>query len=309
MSDTPEGLNMPSKLPKRPYVFAWDMHYSCNFRCPYCFYTDANWTEIAKRNQYRAPEDWEEAWGRVAARYGRCQIRVTAGEPFTYPGFGELVEKLTEHHDVQVTTNCSYTDAMRRFTERVDPSRVELDCTFHPLQADFDQFLSNVLLLRQAGFTANVCYLAYTPQMDAMAEFKERFRRAGVYMNLAMHWGEYKGVQYPQGYTPEQRSLIKTVAGSGWELETVNLEPIDVRGKRCAAGQRYAVVQTDGRVFRCGQLAREHQSIGSLFDPDFALFEKGRPCESDFCRCKEFQSAWDEDDKAELVRKSRELNA
>lgn len=302
------GLNMPPRLPKRPYVFAWDMHFSCNFRCPYCFYTDANWTEMAKRNQYRSPEDWERAWERVAALYGRCQIRVTAGEPFTYPGFVELVSRLTRSHDVQVTTNASYTDAMKRFVETVDPERTEIDCTFHPLQADFDVFLSNVLLLRGQGFTANVCYLAYAPQMDVMAEFKERFRRAGVYMNLAMHWGQYKGVGYPQGYTPEQKALIRQVAGDGWELETVNLEPIDVRGKRCAAGQTYAVVQTDGKVFRCGQLAHEYQSIGSLFDPAFRLFESGRPCESDFCRCKEFQSAMDEESKGELIARSRELN-
>lgn len=300
---------MPSRLPKRPVVFAWDMHYSCNFRCPYCFYTSADWTEIAKKNHYRDPDDWIAAWERIAGRYGRCQLRVTAGEPFTYPGFVDLAARLTSLHDVQITSNCSYSEAMREFTERVDPARSELDCTFHPLQADFDEFLRNVLLLREKGFTANVCYLAYTPQMDVMAEFKEKFRRAGVYMNLAIYWGGHKGVQYPQGYTPEEKDLIKTVAGDGWELETVNLEPIDVRGKRCAAGQRYAVVQTDGRVFRCGQLAHEYQSIGSLFDPAFKLFDNGRLCESDYCRCKEFQAAWEDEDKDALVRRSKELNS
>lgn len=290
-----QAVNMDSRLSRREVVFAWDMHYSCNYRCSYCFYTEAGWTELAKKSLYKTPEEWRAIWRRIHAKYGRCQLRITAGEPFTYPRFPEIVEGVCEYHDVQVTSNCSTSEAMERFARLADPSRVELDCTFHPLQGEFDSFVRNVCMLRGAGFTANVCYLAHPSQIAGMSEFKRRFAENGIYMNLAIYWGRFKGKQYPFAYTETERGRIKDVIGKDVGPETVNLDPIPINGKLCGAGRRYGVVQADGRVFRCGQLAREHQSIGSIFHEDFELFPKARPCPVDYCRCKEYQSAWEED--------------
>lgn len=295
-----QGLNMTSKLAKRRVVFAWDMHYSCNFRCPYCFYTSAGWTELAQKNLYKPPEEWEAVWERVYQRYGRCQLRVTAGEPFTYPRFVATVARVTKWHDVQITSNCSYTQAMKEFVVAVDPSQSEVDCTFHPLQADLDIFLKNVLLLRRYKFTANVCYLAYPPQMPKMLEYKRRFAENNIYMNMAIFWGKYKDKDYPFAYTDEEKRWIKEVIGYEVGPETVNLDPIPINGKVCGAGQRYAVIHADGKVYRCGQLAHEHQSIGNFFEPDFKLFEKGQVCTVDYCRCKEYQSAWEDEERDAL---------
>lgn len=299
----PAETNLTSRLPRRRVVLAWDMHYSCNFRCAYCFYTHAGWTELAKKNLYRTPEQWVEVWERVHGRYGRCQLRITAGEPFTYPGFVDIVARIAPLHDVQVTSNCSYSEEMHRFADLVDPKTAEVDCTFHPLQADFDVFLQNVLLLRSKGFTANVCYLAYPPQMAPMGDFKRRFLEQGIYMNMAIFWGSHKGKDYPFAYTDEEKRWIKDVIGSEVSPETVNIDPIPINGKVCGAGQRYAVVQADGRVFRCGQLAHEDESIGNVFDPAFELFPTGRGCAVDFCRCKEFQSAWETEERDALLHR------
>ncbi len=296
-------LNMESRLPRRRVVFAWDMHYSCNYRCPYCFYTTTGWTKLAENSNYKTPEEWKEVWGRIHQKYGRCQLRITAGEPFTYPQFPDVVRAVSELHDIQVTSNCSQTEAFRDFVKKADPSRVELDCTFHPLQGEFEPFVENVLFLRRAGFVANVCYLAYPPQMGPMAEFKKRFEGRGIYMNMAIFWGNHQGGQYPHAYTPEEKDRIKAVIGCDVSAETVGLDPIPINGKICGAGQRYAVVQGDGRVYRCGQLCHKDQSLGSIFDPRFELFKKGRACVVDYCRCKEYQSAWEEEDVEALNRR------
>ncbi len=296
-------MNMSSKLPRRRVVFAWDMHYSCNYRCPYCFYTEAGWTELAKKSNYKTAEEWVEVWNRICTKYGRCQLRITAGEPFTYPRFVDVVAAVSKIHDVQITSNCSQREAIEEFTQRIDPQQAELDCTFHPLQGELEPFLENVLRLRRAGFTANVCYLAYPPQMEKMGEIKQRFLDSGIYMNMAIFWGRYKDKQYPQAYTEDEKRWIKNVIGTDIGPETVGLDPIPINGKVCGAGQRYAVVQADGRVYRCGQLGREEQSIGSIFDPGFELFPKGMACLVDYCRCKEFQSAWEESDIEALNRR------
>jgi len=303
--DETRAVNLASRLPTRPVVFAWDLHYSCNYRCPYCFYNEAGWTELAKKNLYYEAVMWEAAWSRVHDLYGRCQLRITAGEPFTYPRFDELLERIARLHDLQVTTNCSQGEAMRRVAERIAPAALELDCTYHPLMSELDAFADNVALLRERGFVANVCFLAYPPQMPRMAEYKRRFAEKGQYMNMAIFWGKFKGEQYPFAYTPEERRAIKETIGVEIGPETVNLEPESYRGKPCGAGQRYGVVQGDGRVFRCGQLGLEHQSIGSLFDPDFRLAEAASPCTVDYCRSKEFQVAWDAADRETLLRENR----
>lgn len=261
-------VSMESRLPRRRAVFAWDMHYKYNFSCDYCFYTIAGWSELAKKNVYKSPEEWEAVWRRLYDKYGRCQLRVTAGEPFTYPRFVEVVAAVSRLQDLQITTNASVGPAIERLTGEADPKAVEFDCTFHPLSADLEAFLPNVLALRRAGFVANVCFLAYPLQMDRMAEFKRRFAEGGIRMNMAIYWGEYEGKRYPFAYTD-------------------------------------AVVQSDGRVYRCGQLCEEHLSIGGIFDGDFELNREALPCPSEFCRCKEYQSVWEEEEAKLLDDKGK----
>ena len=301
----PQVRSMESRLPRRRAVFAWDMHYRCNFHCAYCFYTTTGWDELAKKNRYEPPEKWEEVWSRIAAEYGRCQLRVTAGEPFTYPRFAEVVARVSKLHDLQITSNLSMTEELERFAQAADPKAVELDCTFHPTGMAFDRFLANVNLLRGAGFVANVCYLAYPAQLEGMAGFKRRFAEHGVRMNLAVYWGLYEGQQYPFAYTPGQKKFLADVVGSAESPELVNLEPIPINGKVCGSGTRYAVVQADGRVYRCGQLCEPAHCLGSIFDEDFALHAQAQPCVVDYCRCKEYQSAWEEPDRDLMDRKGQ----
>lgn len=304
MEETKE-LNMASLLPKRRVVIAWDMHYSCNYRCAYCWYTHAGWTELAVKNNYKSAQEWVAVWKRMHDKYGRCQLRITAGEPFTYPDFVDVISEISKWHDCQITSNCSNTEAMTKFCERVTPDVAEIDCTFHPLQGDFDTFLHNVLLLREHKFTANVCYLAYPPQMPQMGEFKRKFTEAGVYMNMAIFWGKFKDKEYPFAYTDEEKRWIREVIGTDVGAEHVNLEPLPINGKVCGAGQRYAVVQADGRVYRCGQLAHEDQSIGNIFDEGFQLFACGKACTVDYCKSKEFQAAWEDEEKEILLKNNK----
>ncbi|MCX5796139.1 MAG: hypothetical protein NTY77_11640 [Elusimicrobia bacterium] len=303
MNAESQGLNMNSRLPRRRVVFAWDMHYACNYRCPYCFYTVAGWEELSKKCVYKTAAEWGEVWGRIAARYGRCQLRITAGEPFAYPDFVNVVAAVTEHHDAQITTNGSLPKPIADFASRIDPARAELDCTFHPLVSDYRLFADNILLLRAKGFVANVCYLAWPGQTAQMLELKRRFAADDIHMNLAIFWGQYQGKQYPHAYTAEEKAWIKSVIGHDTGPETVGLEPIAVNGKLCRAGHTYADIQADGRVYRCGQLGREGQSIGSILDPAFELQAAAQPCTTDYCRCKEYQSAWDPEEASALDHK------
>ena len=254
------------------------MHYSCNFRCPDCWYTAAGWTELARHNLYKSPIEWGVVWQRLNARYGRCELRIGGGEPLSYPRSSEVIAEVARSHDVRVASNCSMTDAIKEFVYRVDPADAEVDCTFHPSQGDFDSFADNVLLLRRYKFTADVSYLASPQQMPRMAEFKRKFAEKGLDMTIALFQGRHEGRDYPSSYTPEEMRLIQDLSGEAKGPERVAPLAPPIDGMNCGAGWRDAVVRADGRIFRCGHIGHPPgDAVGNICDPNFEFSDTDAP--------------------------------
>lgn len=267
---------------KKDIYFTWDIHYECNFRCPYCWFYK-KWVPEGRRDIYLSPEEWMTHWMRIYDKYGRVHVEITGGEPFIYPNFIEIVKRLSSIHSVKITTNMS--GDIETFVKVIDPVRVRLDLNFHPLFANIDTFIKKTLLLKDAGFKAGVCYLAYPPQMKQIDRFRERFEKVGINFALAAFWGEYQGKKYPESYTEEERDSIRTFLGDIDRI-TYHLKGENTKGKLCNAGHKYAVVQADGNVVRCGQIADKF--IGSIMDKEFCLFDQPLPCESETCPCNEY---------------------
>jgi len=58
------------------------------------------------------------------------------------------------------------------------------------------------------------------------------------------------------------------------------------KGKMCSAGYKYAVIQADGKIIRCGQLS--DKVISNFLSEDFHLLDSPEPCEVDSCSCNEY---------------------
>ncbi|MDD4894253.1 MAG: radical SAM protein [Candidatus Omnitrophica bacterium] len=303
-NDTGEKLireqkkDSPSQAPiaKKGIYFTWDIHYKCNFRCPYCWFYKG-WIDGGKRNIYLAPEEWFKHWKRIYDKYGQIHIEITGGEPFLYPDFIKIVEQLSRIHTIKITTNMS--GDIETFVKKIDPNRVHLDLNFHPLFSEIGAFIKKTLLLKEAGFRAGVCYLAYPPQMKQIGSFKKRFEEAGINFALAAFWGEYAGKKYPDSYTQEEMDLIRPFLG---DIDRIvyHLKGGSPKGKLCNAGHKYAVVQADGNIIRCGQLADKF--IGSIFDEGLQLFNKPSPCEAQVCPCNEYINIVDEKDNLPEIK-------
>jgi MoaA/NifB/PqqE/SkfB family radical SAM enzyme len=266
----------------RGVQFTWDIHYKCNFRCPYCWFYKG-WVDGGKRNILLSAEEWLKHWKRIYRKYGKARIAITGGEPFLYPDFIKLVKLLSLVHSVKITTNMS--GDIETFVKEIDPQKVILDLNFHPLFSDIDTFIKKVLLLKKADFKAGVCYLAYPPQMKQMEKFKKRFEENGINFALAAFWGEYEGKRYPESYSEEEKEFIRPFLG---DIDRVvyHLKGESPKGKLCNAGYKYAVVQADGNVVRCGQIAEKY--IGNIMQEDFCLFDQPLPCEAEVCPCNEY---------------------
>ncbi|MBM3245012.1 MAG: radical SAM protein [Candidatus Omnitrophica bacterium] len=262
--------------------FTWDIHYKCNFRCPYCwFYRE--WARLAERSLYLSPDEWMVHWRKIYDKYGEIKIEIVGGEPFIYPDFIELINRLSSFHLVKVTTNLS--GDIERFAQEINPQRVELDLNFHVLFIDLETVIKKTLILKKAGFQGGICYLAYPPQMHKIKSLSERFRDEGISFALAAFWGEYNGKKYPAAYTEEEKEMMQPFLGDVNRL-TYHLNAQSPKGKLCNAGHTYVDIQADGNVVRCGPLA--HKSIGNITDKDFCLLDNPLPCEADVCSSNEY---------------------
>jgi molybdenum cofactor biosynthesis enzyme MoaA len=274
--------------PNTKIRFAWDIHYKCNFRCPYCwFYKE--WARLGQRSLYLRPDEWMVHWKRIFDKYGEAKIEIVGGEPFIYPNFIELVKRLSSLHLIKITSNLS--GNVERFVQEVSPERVELDLNFHILFIDLETVIKKTLILKKAGFKGGICYLAYPPQMHKIKSLSERFQKEDINFALAAFWGEYNGKKYPAAYTDEEKEIMRPFLGDVDRI-IYHLNAQSPKGKLCNAGYTYADIQADGKVVRCAQLG--DKAMGNITDENFKLLEKALPCESDSCPCNEYINLTDE---------------
>ncbi len=240
---------------------------------------------MSRQNKYLTTEELLKPWRKLYERYGPASIELIGGEPFIYPHFTELIKELSRMYTIGITTNLSVD--VEDFIKQVDTSKVKVTPTFHPLFADFDKFSKRILFLKESGIGSHIFYLAYPPQIKLIKYYSEKFRDLGVPMEVLTFWGQYNDKTYPQNYTEEEKELIQPYL-SKREGEKFQLEPKEVKGKLCQAGQIYANIKADGSTFRCG--GRDAQLIGNLFSNDFKLLDEPSPCKSEFCPCNEWAS-------------------
>jgi MoaA/NifB/PqqE/SkfB family radical SAM enzyme len=263
-------------------LFSWDMHYACNYRCPYCWFSE-KWHDLSSQNRYPPLDEVLRRWGAIYQRYGSSCIGLIGGEPFIYPRFTELIKELSRMHTITITTNLSVD--VDDFLRQVDISNVKVTPTFHPLFTDFDKFSKRASLLKESGASSHIFYLAYPPQIKSIQYYLEKLSSLNMPMKVLTFWGKYNDKEYPQSYTQEEKKLIEPYLGNR-EGEKFQLDPKQVKGRLCRAGQVYAIIKADGSAYRCG--GTSPHLIGNFFEDGFKLLDKHLPCESEFCLCNEW---------------------
>lgn len=263
--------------------FSWDLHYKCNYRCPYCWF-HGKWKDLEKTHSHFSADKWIKQWKLIHDKYGSINIDVLGGEPFIYPGFVELMRNVSLLHKLTITTNLSAD--LDNFVREVDSSNVTINPTFHPLFSSLEQFLDRILILKEKGFTRTALYLAYPPHIHRLDYYRGIFESKGLFFGVLTFWGEYKGISYPDGYTEDERRIIGGSLASR-EGESFQISPKNVNKKLCQAGYRYAVIKSNGDVLRCGG-GQSNELIGNFFDENFKLLDKPLPCKAEYCRCNEW---------------------
>ena len=259
--------------------FTWDIHYVCNYRCPYCWF-DGKWEGLKSHNCYPVLEEIIRSWKRIYEKYGSVRIEITGGEPFLFPKFEELIKNLSEFHYIGISTNLSKDFELNE----INKERIMVSPSFHPLEADLNKFLERVKKLKDKGIIGCGSYVAWPPNLKMIDKYRKIFTRSGARLEVQPFYGRYQGKSYPDGYTEEEKKLISYYAGArgGKKYEP---KVIRQKGKICAAGYHYGVIKPNGDVFRC---AGSEELIGNIFKDNFSLRDKPYYCDAEECKCNEW---------------------
>lgn len=251
--------------------FGWDLCYTCNYRCAYC----RSWERATPNDIRISVEEWEKVWNRISSRYGRCHIYISGGEPSSYPDFENLVLRLVQNHDIEVCTNLSWDT--RRLTSECPPGELTICPTFHPMFADFDDFLQKTVKIKDYLPASQVYTIAYGDNILRMAERSRRFAEYGIKLVPTPLCTDEKPAN-----SQKEEKLIETLSPyAGNERIGYQLGRQTPKGKLCRAGSNYAVIRADGKVDRCSQTTGG--GIGNILDPDFQLSRRPLPCPKDHC--------------------------
>lgn len=268
--------------------FSWNIHYKCNYRCPYCWFND-NWIGLVKYNIYPSLDKLLKAWENIYNKYGSVHIDIAGGEPFIYPDFIEVIAGVSCFHEIGITTNLSCD--IESFVNKINSSMVGVLSTFHPGFAKLEDFIRKKALLRERGFGDKIVYLAYPTNLKMLNYYRNKFEASGFSFEIMTFWGRHNGTDYPASYTEEERNIIQPCLGSR-SGEYFQLVPKKMeKGRLCKAGYCYAVVNPNGDVYRCGsQNMNKDYLMNNIFNENFTLLQTPSPCVSDFCPCNEFAS-------------------
>jgi len=254
----------------------WNIHYSCNFRCKYCFF-EGKWEEYGKRNIYLKTDEWLKYWNRFYNKYGAFFLLLTGGEPFTYPDFLGLLKgltKITTH--INISSNGS--KDLEAFTEEFDSSKVSVSLSFQPEFDDFEKYKNRVLFMKEKGFKGCLNFVAYPPYLEKVDLYRREIKELGEELKIIPFIGEWNNKQYPPAYTQEEKKIIGITEGQLMEKRH--------KGKLCNAGRTSILIFPDGKVARCGQIGERHL-LGNFLDENFKLLDKPMPCDVEYCPCDE----------------------
>jgi hypothetical protein len=233
--------------------------------------------------------------------YGSCIIKFAGGEPFTYPGFMDLLAHLGRDHFLDLSSNL-YWD-VSAFLASVPAGMARIEPSYHPrFCPDKAEFAAKCRALAGGGFMGSVHMVGYPPFLREVVEAKAFFESEGLNAVILPFRGSYQGRDYPGGYNDEEKRLMQTAVEQSRDshIHDVNKRYLDwyVEGgdkleakpvRRCRMGYSYAKIQPDGQVVRCCSKTREGAcegfSLGSILDPGFRLHDEPRPCGLAPCAC------------------------
>jgi hypothetical protein len=115
-------------------------------------------------------------------------------------------------HEILVITNLEFfkVDLLKQIEYK---NNLTINPSFHPLSADMGKFIEKVKMLEKYNMLQAVSLVAYPIFIKDIDKYKKIFKEKGVVHNISLqpYNGIFKGKQYPDSYTDEEREKNRFV--------------------------------------------------------------------------------------------------
>ena len=208
------------------------------------------------------------------------RISFTGGEPFLVKNFIEALEEITRNHFFSIITNLVGPN-VKKMCEKIDPNR----STFIVASAHVDQlkrrnlmdrFLSNCIMVKEAGFNLNIHETAYPFILNRVDEYYKIFSEKGLELNFMPFKGKWMGRYFPEDYTVEEVHRFNLEKDATFSPKIYNQ-----KGMLCMAGYNIAAAKANGDIQPCWGFPVK---IGNIYDT-INLRNNLTRCPFDFCSC------------------------
>jgi lysophospholipase L1-like esterase/MoaA/NifB/PqqE/SkfB family radical SAM enzyme len=179
----------------------------CNYRCPYCYYIGLHNPED---NFIGTIEQWHRGF---KSSFGNQHLvfYLAFGEPTIGEAFFNVVEMVESEPNWELRITSNVSSDMRKIvkTRLAREGRININASFHPLAAEREEFIKNIVYLRENGIEVPVVYVAYPPFLKRLEDDIHYFSEEHWFaVHVRRFQGYYKKQKYPYAYTEEERQLI-----------------------------------------------------------------------------------------------------
>ena len=224
----------------------------CNFRCQYCFVSNAVKENAETMFDKHSVNEWVEGLNQFDDY--NIELYFWGGEPFcidgTYVFLREAVKKENIISGFRIDTNAYFAD---RIVRDCPSSKIKLNCSYHMQYHSLNDIFSKVKLLKKYDMVGMVNYVASEYNLSELKnkygmnvkDLIEKFAEIDVFVNVA---GDFKYANNPhyERYKEYKEFIMQFISPEEWDW---------LRGKEitsfCSAGQKMFTVNHNGDFTSC----------------------------------------------------------
>lgn len=265
----------------------FDITEFCNYHCEYCY------QGLEKHQIHISDTIYENFFNFLATLKEAFNVHLIGGEPFLYPRFYEMCERIVKMgHTISCTTNFSLPkNCLDKFLEITKGHIAFWEISMHLTQIkDFEEFYEKLSYFKNKSelnfddFQIN-CVLT-EENFEKVKKVKEKIESLGFKLNIQRIFDENDYCIYSEGI----ENWLKNNKCIDIPLNmVVNKERCDVCKKPCRTGNKFFKVLINGKVTRCFTNQEYGYSLLGDFskNSDVKILKDFTPCLSldNKCRC------------------------
>lgn len=177
-------------VPRRNTTIVWQFsgeHCACNYKCPYCYVP----SDVNVGDHFISTMDkWHDAFKKSFGNQ-HLTFYISFGEPMVQKHFYEVVEIIEAEPNWEMVTTSNLSLPLERLvkTQLAREGRLNINASFHPTQTTVDNFLRQLLFLRENDIESPVIYVMWPEIMKDFGYYFSIFNKH----NFLVHVRRFRG--------------------------------------------------------------------------------------------------------------------